>query len=460
MSNINGPTQRISWLLANALKPMLENVPAHLENSLELIKCIQGGDLTTNKTLPYPCSLDVVSLYTSIPVQEAITNATDRIQKPILHLSKQDTTDLLTVTLNNMYFSFQSQVFRQKEGLPMGSSISGILAILFMDKLETIALSSHLSISCYRRYVDDIYLQTTGEGMADQFHYTMNNLHPKLKFEIEKPETTPDGLSLSLLDFKVTVSKDGKSSFEFYKKSAKKPLFVHHKSAIPKKSKTNFIRNERKRIEDRCSTQTTTTKHQNAFDDIFRLNGYPENSIHLAKCPLNNQRDARPTNAEWSYFKIPYISERLNHRVTNIFRKENIPVRVAHRSYTLRRALSHNTTERTCTRDKCPISNTNLCLQRNSVYQITCNNCNEQYIGSTTRFIHDRVREHLNNENSSVKKHISQCQNEDYKGIEIKSIGRENDPANLRLLEAFYINKYKPTLNSREECSEFADLLF
>ena len=141
---------------------------------------------------------------------------------------------------------------------------------------------------------------------------------------------------------------------------------------------SNFkLRNERKRIEDRCSTQTTTTKQQNAFDDILRLNGYPENSIHQAKCPLNHQRDARPTNAEWSYFKIPYISERLNHRVTNIFRKENIPVRVAHRSYTLRRALSHNTTERTCTRDKCPISNTNLCLQRNSVYQIICNNCNE-----------------------------------------------------------------------------------
>ena len=191
------------------------------------------------------------------------------------------------------------------------------------------------------------------------------------------------GLSLSLLDFKVTVSKDGKSSFEFYKKSAKKPLFVHHKSAIPKKSKTNFIRNERKRIEDSCSTQTTTTKHQNAFDDILRLNGYPENSIHLAKCPLNNQRDARSTNAEWSHFKIPYISERLNHRVTNIFRKENIPVRVAHRSYTLRRALSHNTTERTCTRDKCPISNTNLCLQRNSVYQSHVTTAMNNTLGAT-----------------------------------------------------------------------------
>ena len=76
------------------------------------------------------------------------------------------------------------------------------------------------------------------------------------------------------------------------------------------------------------------------------------------------------------------------------------------------------------------------------------------------RLIHDRVREHLNNDNSSVNKHLSQCQNKVYKGIEIKSIVLENDPANLRLLEAFYIRKYKPTMNSREECSEFADLLF
>ena len=103
----------------------------------------------------------------------------------------------------------------------MGSNISGILAILFMDKLETIALSSDLLINPYKTYVDDIHLQTTNEETADQFHQTMNNLHPKLKFEIEKPEITPNGLSLSLLDFKVTTSKDGKSSFEFYKKQLK-----------------------------------------------------------------------------------------------------------------------------------------------------------------------------------------------------------------------------------------------
>ena len=93
-------------------------------------------------------------------------------------------------------------------------------------------------------------------------------------------------------------------------------------------------------------------------------------------------------------------------------------------------------------------------------YCFTCNCCDQQYIVSTTRFIHDRVREHLNKENSSVKKYIYSCQNKDYKGIDIKIIMGENDPANLRLYEAFYISKCKPTLNSQEKCPEFVDLLF
>lgn len=68
ISNTNGANQRISWLFANALKPKLKDVLANLENSLEL-KCIQAGDFTTSKTQPYPCSLDMVSLFTSRPVQ-------------------------------------------------------------------------------------------------------------------------------------------------------------------------------------------------------------------------------------------------------------------------------------------------------------------------------------------------------------------------------------------------------
>ena len=91
---------------------------------------------------------------------------------------------------------------------------------------------------------------------------------------------------------------------------------------LPPKSKLNFICSERKRIEDRCSSHISVTQHLNTFDDILRVNGYPENSIEKTKRPQNAQRKPRPAETEWSYLKIPYISERLNHRITNIFRKK------------------------------------------------------------------------------------------------------------------------------------------
>ena len=181
----------------------------------------------------------------------------------------------------------------------------------------------------------------------------------------ERPLSVVSGFSISNFSL-------GCRLFQFYKKkkkkkkkrTAKEPLFVLHQSAIPKKSKINFIRNEQKRIEDRCSTQTTSIKHQNMFDDILRINGYPEDSIDQTKHTQSHQRNFPPPNVDWSYLKIPYISERLNHKITNIFRKGGIPVGVGHSSYTLRRALSRNGTqaERICTRDNCPTSKTKLRL--------------------------------------------------------------------------------------------------
>ena len=101
-------------------------------------------------------------------------------------------------------------------------------------------------------------------------------------------------------------------------------------------------------------------------------------------------------------------------------------------------------------------SSTPSCVYRDAVYQITCKNCNQHYIGSTTCFIHDHVKEHLKSENSSINKHITICQNKDYRGIEVKIIVLDNAPVNLRLFKSFYLRKSKPTLDSQEECIKFS----
>ena len=179
VSNTNGQTQRISWQLANALKPMLKDVPAHLENSL--------GSSTASR--------------------------------PVIYMQPR------CVIL--VHFNTHTRSHHQR--------------------------------------------------------HRQNSLH------------------ITLLNFT-------KGSFEFYKKPAKKPLFVHYPSAIPEKSKINFIGDGQKRIEDKCSTKTTSTKHQNMFDDVLHLDGYPGINIDQTKHPQNRKKDPPPLSTGCSYLKIPQIS--------------------------------------------------------------------------------------------------------------------------------------------------------
>ena len=53
-----------------------------------------------------------------------------------------------------------------------------------------------------------------------------------------------------------------------------------------------------------------------------------------------------------------------------------------------------------------------------------------------TRFLHNCVKEHLTNDNSSVKKHLITCHH-NAQNIEAKIITCENDPINLRPYGAF-----------------------
>ena len=150
VSTSNGPTARISWLLARLLKPRLKDTPAHLNNGLDLILDTQAKDKLAHQRYPYPFSLDVVSLYTSIPLSEAIACVTYEIHTSSYGLIREDIKDLLMIVLHNTYFQYESSIYLQVQGLPIESSLSGTLAILFMDKLEK-ALFSSLYIGPYKR---------------------------------------------------------------------------------------------------------------------------------------------------------------------------------------------------------------------------------------------------------------------------------------------------------------------
>jgi hypothetical protein len=450
ISNVNGPTCKIAWLLANVLKPLLKLVPAHLESSMTLIYQLEAMDTMTKAEHGYPCSLDVVSLYTSIPPDEAIRNAEEIMRRNHFNTSPltiEDTVSLLEVILRNTYFTFGKSIFLQVGGLAMGSSVSAILAILFMDTLERKALLSFTKLGFYARYVDDILALVEDRTAAVELLDTMNSQHTSIKFELEHPDNTN---SLGLLDFRITIDGNGELMFDFYKKKAKRDVFVNANSAIPYAAKVNIIKNEMQRISERCYDDESKEMHHKAFEGKLKKNGYTQNFIE--KCRIPKRRRNRPPESNSRpplYFNMPFINDGLNLRIKRIFQQEGLNVRVYSKNKSLRQLLAaKQTCNETCSLNQCPVTDPKLCHRKNVVYQVRCTKCNSVYIGSTIRQLHIRVKEHLQSEQSSVKKHLAMCHST---SIAVEVLAHDSDEKNLRLREAILIMDHKPDMNVKEE---------
>jgi hypothetical protein len=338
----------------------------------------------------------------------------------------------------------------------MGSSLSPILAILFMDNIERQVITSSTLIGLYYRYVDDIFILTQNSTTANQIHDMMNNQHANIKFDIEHPRNNN---CLSLLDFEVTIHQNTLPSFQHYQKAAKKDLFMHYKSALPTKMKFDIIRNERRRIAERCSQDDKAIVHNNKFNKTLSANGYPSWFINKTQRRITNDRTTQQrensNNQQFFYMRLPFINDQINWMIKRIFRDEDIPVRFYHKNKSLRQMLKKPTNDSViCSMSGCPMRDTHLCFKQGVVYKITCLKCSQFYIGSTIRILHKRIVEHLQTTTSSVFYHLTACHNITNPQIGVKILIQENDAINLRIKEAIFIRQYSPTINERIELCE------
>ena len=133
ISGCEGPTVRLSEYVDVYLKPLTtQHIPSYVKDSNDFLKCI----FNLNKTLPEKfilITIDVKSLYTSIPNQEGINPS-------IKHLDKYETTGvnkemietMLKLILENNYFEFNDKYYLQTHVTTMAVSYSNI----FMATLE------------------------------------------------------------------------------------------------------------------------------------------------------------------------------------------------------------------------------------------------------------------------------------------------------------------------------------
>ena len=137
---------------------------SHVKNSEEFVKEIRGIQIDDETTM---VSFDVISLFTKVPLQEAMIHISD-----LLHADEtleEWTTippdvicNLIKICLTTTYFMFEDEFYEQVEGVAMGSPLSPVVANIYMEKFEEYALrSADLKPRMWRRYVNNTFVLWT-----------------------------------------------------------------------------------------------------------------------------------------------------------------------------------------------------------------------------------------------------------------------------------------------------------
>jgi hypothetical protein len=327
-------------------------------------------------------------------------------------------------------------------GLPMGNKLSGILADVFMCKLEA-PLLGHLSIPFYLRYVDDCLILAKDEHEADNVLTAFNNAHTNIRFQIEKPEDTK---SLSLLDFTITL-QDGSASIKPFTKRARTDIMMNGQTALPENTKNNIVINEWHRITRRCDNNTQLIHQRKQFISKLHRNGF-NHTPNLKKPPLTNVSN-EPSQP--FYLSIPFVNDELNTKIKKALKPLNLHVRIVHKGKQLQHILTNpdrRPPSRTgkCELNGCTLKNDN-CFKKMVVYKVECMKCKLFYIGSTKKFLHTRIKEHNIMKSSSVHQHHTACQG----GWTIHVLKTCRSIPELRITEALMIKDLQPAINKKEE---------
>ena len=162
-------------------------------------------------------SLDVVSLFTMIPINEAI--------KVIEDLTDQETTELVGLCLRPTFFIFQGEIYKQKCGVSMGSPLSPIIANLFMENFKQNALSTaHSKPEWWLRYVDDTFIiWAHGREELVNFVDHLNKQSNSIKFTMEMEENN----SLPFLDTLIIRKQDGGISHKVHRNKTHTEQYLH-----------------------------------------------------------------------------------------------------------------------------------------------------------------------------------------------------------------------------------------
>ena len=170
-------------------------------------------------------------------------------------------------------FSFNDMMYKQIDGVAMGSPLGPTLANIFVGFHEQRLFEQTLKPAVYFRYVDDTFSIFSCETESDSFHAKLNSMHPALKFTVEKEHDN----TLPFLDVQVEKTNSALLT-SVYRKPTFSGQYIRWDSFSPKQRKINLI----KTLVHRALVIFSEPKLNFELDKIRSVlvdNGYPEHIV-------------------------------------------------------------------------------------------------------------------------------------------------------------------------------------
>lgn len=380
LSMSGSPQYSVSRWLCLLLQPVLDLYSKHcVKDTFEFIESFRDASLSTNG---YLCSFDVVSLFTNVPLVETIDicaaalyhNST--IERP--DLSENAFRQLLHMVTSGVEFSFEDVMYRQSDGVAMGSPLGPVLANIFVGYYESLISSSEYP-EFYRRFVDDSLAYFVCQDDVARFKNRLDDLHPALKFTVEYESDS----KISFLDVLIERQCDSFVT-SVYRKPTFTGMCLPFDAYCPEKYKSGLVKCLVNRAQRICSPSTL----QGELDflrDMFHSNGYPSritDKYITLSTPVEPPCIDPPTPV---YIRLPYLGR---HSVT-FERRIRSTVYSAFRNVQVRTVYN---TPRAFVMRKDPLPTQN---KSRIIYSFECRCCDDRYVGRTLSHLCARVRQHV-----------------------------------------------------------------